>query len=302
MKRLCAIFLLVLACVALHAQDQRWDAALDKYQQICDECIALRKRISAGEQIPMSSVTPLLAQLSDLRNTLYQAGGQMSPSQRRRYESIRMRYDEVFGRRRIAAHLPGLLPICSCATCMSYPGLMRQHYPEQQPVSRLVSYPTVERAVAPRYGIIFFTGVPDWYLGTMLNISFAGKPYGAYAKVSFSIPYRRGSYECFSNGTTESGYIWTTGKESMSRWSVTAGCTVSPWPFLSLYGGGGYGQRVLLWQDVSDNWANVTDRAEAGLVVDGGVIVHISRLSFLAGVSTFGFSTFSAELGLGFNF
>lgn len=301
MKRLFAIIFLILACSRLGAQDRRWDAALDQYQQICDECIALRNRISAGEQLQMSSVSPLMAQLSDLRNSLQHAGGQMTPAQRLRYESIRMRYDEVFGHRRGAIRIPGLPPICSCAFCLSDSAPVCQNCSSSSPVNSPVN-PDNKRTGAPEYGLLFYAGVPDWYFGTMLHLSFAGKPFGAYAKASVSIPYRRGAYECFSDGTTESGFIWTNGKESVSRWSVTAGGTVSPLGWLSLYGGGGYGQRALLWQDVSGNWVKVTDRAEAGFVADAGVIFKYRKLSFLAGVSTFDFSTFSAEFGLGFNF
>ena len=250
----------------------------------------------------MSSVSPLMAQLSDLRNSLQHAGGQMTPAQKLRYESIRMRYDEVFGHRRSAIRLPGLTPICSCAMCLSDSAPMRQDCPSPSSVSRPVHYPDNQRAGSPEYGLLLLAGVPDWYFGTMLRLSFAGKPLGAYAKASVSIPYRRGSYECLSDGTTESGYIWTNGKESVSRWSVTAGGTVSPLGWLSLYGGGGYGQRALLWQDVSGRWAKVADRAEAGFVADAGVIFNYRKFSFLVGVSTFGFSTFSAEIGLGFNF
>ena len=105
MSRFFAFILFVFSCVALYAQDRRWDVALDQYQQICNECIDLRARSAAGESIPVASVAQLLSKLSSLRSTIQDARGQMTPAQRLRFESIRMRYEEVFGSVR-----PGPLP------------------------------------------------------------------------------------------------------------------------------------------------------------------------------------------------
>ena len=58
----------------------------------------------------------------------------------------------------------------------------------------------------------------------------------------------------------------------------------------------------MLWQDVSNKWATVSDLCKPGLVADGGIIVSVKRINFMAGVSTFGFSTFCAEFGLGIGF
>ena len=136
----------------------------------------------------------------------------------------------------------------------------------------------------------------------MLRLSFTGKPFGAYAKASVSIPYKVGAYECLSDGTVGNGYIWTSGREGVSRWAVTAGATISVSQNFAIYAGAGYGKRDVLWQDVSNKWATVSDLSMHGLVADGGIIVSVKRLNFMAGVSSFGFRAFSAEAGIGYQF
>jgi len=138
------------------------------------------------------------------------------------------------------------------------------------------------------------------YFGAMAILR--GKRFGGFVKGSLSIPYTRGEYDCLSDGTTPSGYIWTNGAEGLSRWSVTAGATYTPWRFMTIYAGGGYGSRLLLWQDISGRWATVTDRSVAGLAADAGLVFNLGTVSILAGASTIGFRNVAAELGIGLRF
>lgn len=300
MKRVFAAIFLILASCRLGAQDRRWDAALDQYQQICDECINLRVRSAAGDRIQSSSVTSLLTRLSSLRKTLLDAKGQMSPAQRLRFDSIRLRYEEVFGIKHNPLNLPALQAVSGRAEAFKQAMLVPLHPQIIDPgyIPSLVFTPYG----SPSWSLFFFTGVPDLYYGTMLRLSFTGKPFGAYAKASVSIPYKVGAYECLSDGTVGSGYIWTSGKESVSRWAVTAGATISVSQNFAIYAGAGYGKRDVLWQDVSNKWATVSDLSMHGLVADGGIIVSVKRLNFMAGVSSFGFRAFSAEAGIGYQF
>ena len=297
MKRLFAIIQILFFCLCLHAQDRLWDAALDQYQQICDECISIRSRAAAGESVQMASMTQLLSRLSSLRKTLKDAEGQMTPAQRLRYESIRMRYEEVFGARRHDFSLPAMSMQSGFAEPLHLVSLAPEEY-----IVPIPNRPELIPAGQPQFGIILYTGVPDMYYGTMLRLSFAGKPVGAFAKASLSLPYIRGAYECQSDGTTEGGYIWTSGDETLSRWSATAGITVTPLPLLTFYAGGGYGTRSVLWKDVAGRWATVSDRSCSGLSADAGVIFNLNRFCLMAGVSTIGFSNFSAEFGAGISF
>ena len=294
MKRLFALILLSIACIGLHAQDRRWDAALDQYQQICDECIDLRVRSAAGERIQAASVTQLLSKLTSLRGTLQDAKGQMTPAQRLRFESIRMRYEEVFGAQRHEV-LPQVDPSAWLPLLAEVPQSQIVPYPPEFFGSMPYRSPA-----ATSFGIILYAGVPDMYYGAMAMLN--GKPFGSFVKGSVSIPYTKGEYDCFSDGTTPTGYIWTSGAECLSRWSITAGATYTPWRFMTIYAGGGYGSRQLLWQDVSDRWATVADRSVAGLAADVGLVFNLGPVSILAGASTIGLRNITAELGIGLKF
>lgn len=293
MKRLFAVIFIVFASLSLPAQDRLWDTALDQYQQICDECISVRRRYLAGEDVQTASVTHLLSRLATLRHTLKDAEGRMTPAQRLRFESIRLRYEEVFGTPRSAVKLPSLPALTGTVDCLGPDVLIPKHYPAAS---------SAGWDGLPQSGVLLFVGVPDLYYGAMLTLSFPGKPVGAFAKASVSIPFVKGAYDCRSDGTTADGYIWTNGEERISRWSVSAGAIVSPLSFLSVYAGGGYGKSDTLWGDVSGQWARVSDRSVSDVAVDTGIIIYIHRFSLLAGVSTVGFSNISAELGVGFRF
>lgn len=297
MKRLFALILIASACICLRAQDRLWDNALDQYQQICDECISIRARAAAGEAVQLSTMTQLLSRLSSLRKTLKDAEGQMTPAQRLRFESIRMRYEEVFGGRRETYHLPALPILTGYAEQLDFVTLVPEEY--VAPMNKRYEALSYGR---PRLGILVFAGIPDMYYGTLLRLSFKGKPLGAYAKGTMSIPYTKGQYECRSDGTTDSGYIWTSGNECQSRWSVSAGATISPIDFLTVYAGGGYGHREVLWKDVSGRMATVSDLLISGPAADAGVIVTLGHFSLMTGVSTIAFSCLSAEVGLGVSF
>ncbi len=73
-------------------QGSDWDRVLDRYQEICGQCIVLRDRITAGEPVSDKAVTSLLQELTQLRNTLQSASGSMTASQKARFNAIRDSY------------------------------------------------------------------------------------------------------------------------------------------------------------------------------------------------------------------
>lgn len=308
MRRLLTILLLLFACCfSVNGQNDKWDAALNQYQQISDECINLRHRSAAGERIPASEISTLLSQLTALRKTLQDAGGQMTPAQRLRFNAIRLRYDEAFGIKHAepVSRLPSPASLVAAASPLSYKALTPPSFPDYcSTVSKgqatLKEHATqVSEHLSP--GILLYCNCPDLAPGAMILLSYGR--FGGFISGSATIPYTVADYYCFSDGTTgDGGYIWTNSKECVSRWSVTAGATFSPWKFMTLYAGAGYGSRTLLWQDVSERWAAVSDRSKTGLCLDGGLIFNIGVFSLLAGVSTVGFDSPVAQFGLGCRF
>lgn len=126
--------------------------------------------------------------------------------------------------------------------------------------------------------------------------------FGAYVKAVSNFRDSGSSYDCLSDGTTAEGYIWTSGRSRVSRLCVTAGLVFRTCPWLNLYAGAGYGDRTLLWEDSSQNWAKVSDRSYRGVAADLGLQLRLWRFRIGAGISTTAFRTADAEVSVGFCF
>lgn len=273
---------------ALSAQELKWDAALSQYQRICDECIMLRIRSASGERIEASEVSSLQTRLSSLKSTLQNAVGQMTPAQRLRFQSIRLRYEEVFGQSR-----PTRISALEPAPHLSAKALCDGGFAPDCVIQG-------HKVPAARAGMMLYAGVPEMYFGAMATLS--GLRFGGFLKGSASIPFTSASYDCYSDGTTPSGYIWTNGGVRISRWAITGGATFTPWRFLIVYAGAGYGSRSILWQDISSHWARVRDISVSGVAADAGLIFNFGRFCLLAGASSLDFRSVSAEFGAGVRF
>ena len=293
MKRFPAYFLALFLCTALHAQS--WDAALDQYEQISEECIRLRERSLNGEKISGNALVPLLNQLSSLRKTLQATGGNMTPEQKRRFEFIRSRYDSAFGTRREIAAIPCMEPDPLLSRALS-PPVMEIVRPSPEPVRE----GRLPQAFHFHVSALLYVGIPDINPGLMLRLS-KGR-WGGFIKGSATLAPMRASYSCRADGTTGTGYIWTTGKAATKHFSATAGATYSPLPFLSVYTGAGWGKHQLFWEDTAGQWAVVRDRSLSSVAADAGLVLTWKHWSAMAGASTIGFKTLSAELGAGYRF
>ncbi len=291
MKRLIAYLSAFFLCVNLYAQS--WDTALDLYEQICHECIELRTRAASGEKVSSSAITNLLEQLSSLRKTLGEAQGRMNAAQVARYNRIKSRYEEAFESPRKA-----LAAVFSDRP--SFPVFLspvpETGRPSPAPPRRSMS----EISSGLRYGLLLYMNFPVFQPGVMGTFS-AGR-WGGFLKGGYSLGAPVADYTCFSDGTTPTGYIWTSGKERAKRYSITTGASYAATPFLSVYAGIGYGLRSLFWEDSSGKWAMVVDQSAKGLALDAGIVLTNRQLSFMTGISAISFKTLSAEVGIGFSF
>lgn len=335
MKRFILLFFIaVLSGSGAWAQGGSFDAALDRYESICRQCIDLRTRAQAGEAVSPSDLTVLLTQLSDLRHSLQEAGGKMSPAQKLRFYSIRLRYEEQFSAKsRPRSQLPVVVPPAEApAVCASLsagkPSLLgkgpsRQYQPfgpHPSPVQRVSSplvgqvaaFPKLQKARAwyEDFVAAFFVGFPDVSVGCMVPF-YAGR-FGFYIKNAYT-SRKTASFSCLSDGTLEDGgYIWTTGREYASLTTWTMGAVYRVWPWLSLYAGGGYGFRNVLWESASGEWAKVSDLSARGVTLDAGILVRVVRIPLgtdyscgihlVAGVSDIAFRHPMFDLGLGLSF
>ena len=324
------VFLLTLSALSASAQSSGWDASLDRYESICNQCIDLRQRSLAGEAVSSASITDLLGQLASLRRALQASAGPMTPSQRARFESIRLRYSEAFSSpspARSSSFRPAI-PSLSDLPSMSPSGpasigrtisLSPRGFPA--PSGILLSDNDSPRSADVRFGIIAFAAMPVARPGIMARLDLGRA--GLYAKGSLR-PSEASSFDCLSDGTTATGFIWTSGRESSGAMSVSAGLSyalltshgsgtvsdhgpASAFPAssgpgtlsLRLYAGAGYGGRTVLWEDASGRWARVSDLSPSGLCADAGLLLDYGHLSLMAGLSTISFQTLGFELGLG---
>ena len=316
-----ALFVLFAAWTA-SAQTMVWDAALDRYENICSQCIDLRLRSLAGEQVSATSITELLGQLASLRNSLQKATGQMTPAQRVRFERIRVRYSMVFSlssSTKRTSILPLLEPVAGLpslrperpAALLSQGSLSGRSarpgspgsLPLQGSVGGKASRAGISGRTQPedrfRYGLIAYASIAPARPGLMARIDMGR--YGIFLKGTFR-PSHKADYTCFSDGTKPGGFIWTSGKEASSAASITAGATWAPVPTLRIYTGAGYGMKKFFWEDASGSWAQVSDLSISGVCADAGLLFDLGHLTLMAGVSTSSFKAASFEAGIGFVF
>ena len=283
------------------AQRNSIDEAIALYESICNECINLREKALSGEPVQSGSFSELLSKLSGLRSLLSNSKDQMTRSQKLRLESIRLRYEEAFPsakpKQNMGAKLFAMQPaplVVVPAAPLESPGLAAQ---------TTLALPQTSTVPAKRKSLeILAVGeLPVNQAGLMAAYSYGR--IGGYLKGTASPCFQSASYDCYLDGTTESGgLIWTTGKEKNTGYSMTAGVTVSVASLLSIYFGGGYGRSGVLWEDSSSNWARVADKDLKGIKAEAGLILSIGRFSILAGASTLSLKNISIQTGIGFNF
>ncbi len=286
---LLALFFFQLA----QAQD-RWDQALDRYERICEECLRLRNLAARGQTVPANDLSTLLGELSTLRQQLRQAEGSMTPQQQTRFQRIRQTYSGLFSgnRRDSLSAIPAGPEIPKPFQLRKWP----------VPPPRYVHRPmTVPQKEPLRFSLVAFCGLPDISLGLMTGLQKGA--WGGYLKASSTLFHRATSGQCLSNGTTSSGgYVWTSGKNSTSRFSLSGGLMWQVLPFASIYAGAGYGFYRKLWEDAAGQWLEVTDLSTRGLAAEAGVRVPLGHFLLMAGASTIGFRNIHAEVGIGWTF
>ena len=87
-----AVAMILSLPVSAGMQNSDWDKVLDRYEDICKQCITLREKIQAGESVSDRAVASLLQEISQLRSTLQSASGSMTASQKERFNTIRDSY------------------------------------------------------------------------------------------------------------------------------------------------------------------------------------------------------------------
>lgn len=304
---------LALCCPAFaSAQAGGYDKALDKYAYICDRCVELRDRAKSGQKIREDSLKSLLEELAALRKTLSGASGRMTAAQAARFEEIKAKYSQGMkssGENSLkkAEPIPRLasLPVAEPATKpVGEPALA----PEKPEALRPI-YATSASSIARKR-----TGSQGLQISTLADVGIFPTPtfgvaavvtwngVGAYASYRSNFRKNEYSYVCSSDGSTEYGRIWTTGESRQSRTVATAGFAMFASRRVGFRLGAGLTSYTRCWEDVSGQWAKVSDKSFSGFAADGGIFIAFNPLILSLGVTSDFSGNADLQLGVGFRF
>lgn len=143
---------------------------------------------------------------------------------------------------------------------------------------------------------------PEFLYGGMVSVVFRKNDWGAYAKYLSDYQSNSSSYNCTSDGKFSGGKMWLSGNTRTSSYIFSAGARKIIWKGLGAFAGVGYGAHSVYWEDVSGNWAKVTDSSVNGAIIEAGVSYTYKLLELFVGVSTISFGYNSLECGIGLRF
>ncbi len=316
------IFLVCLCLFAVRTAllaQTNWDSVLDRYESITAQCKALRDKAAAGEPVSQKSVTTLFGELGRLRNMLQQSSGKMSKAQRERFERIRRSYDGS-----VPAGEPVEPPALRQAQGPGNPaGEPRRSVgePVEPPATtdgpvlhlarvKLEPLPAVDggeilRAVLRNDNHVILSGakgetkdlsvkkiniLPTLSLGDThqvgLFLAMTRGQRGGYVSLRTNLKSQLYAYDTLSDGTTGGEERFEAkGGQRIGEYSAAVGIVRNITPWMDLYVGAGYGSSTLCWNDIHGAWAKVRDYSAAGLLLDGGAVFHLGKISLLGGVS-----------------
>ena len=143
---------------------------------------------------------------------------------------------------------------------------------------------------------------PEFLYGGMVSVVFRKNDWGAYAKYLSDYQNNSSSYNCTSDGKFSGGKMWLSGNTRTSSYMFSAGARKVILKGLGAFAGVGYGAHSVYWEDVSGNWAKVTDSSVNGAIIEAGVSYTLKPVEFFVGVSTISFGYNSLECGIGLRF
>lgn len=143
---------------------------------------------------------------------------------------------------------------------------------------------------------------PEFLYGGIVSVVFRKNDWGTYAKYLSDYQSNSSSYNCTSDGKFSGGKMWLSGNTRTSSYMFSAGARKVIWKGLGAFAGVGYGAHSVYWEDVSGNWAKVTDSSVDGAIIEAGVSYTLKPVEFFVGVSTISFGYNSLECGIGLRF
>lgn len=321
----------------LHAQNVAridWNQALDRYEQICDQCISLRDDIRNGRQVPTSKVSSLFQELARLRAALQNASGSMTDEQKRRFLGIRDRYQlqlDGSANQTESVSKPVSKPSItlkqphrplSLDFKAAVPDFAAQIMPLTIPDSLFFSDNVIRNypsgiSETSGLGVSEVNGASDFWRVHVMGLIDLGNvtqygmtlavgmiKYGLLIGAVSNFKTVSSQYECYKDGSINGGgYFWGDGSVAETRFRLLAGIYWSPIDKLMLYANTGFSSVSRYWHDTQEQWARVIDLSGKGALFGAGVIVPIRHLSLTTGIQYDCFTkSVTANVGIGFNF
>lgn len=288
-----ALFLLLLLQVPLRSQESgsaKWDAMLDRYENICRKCLELKAESNAGKPVSDAHLAALMEELESLKSEFYGAGERMPAAARRRFEAIRKMYASG-----VVADTKGI-PAPPCLPCLvaAPPAIAPQSCICDPPTSEV---PEIDYAWAISPSMIV---LPEFSAGVVAR--YCRDRVGAYAAFRSNFSFHKTQYSALSDGTSSGLPVWTSGAAAVDRFFVTAGPVVRISDLFSVFGGLGYGERRLCWEDSEGLWMEVSDASRKGLCAELGLSVNVGRFVVSAGWLSLPFSYNALTLSVGWAF
>lgn len=300
-----------------------WDNVLMHYEQLCDACLA-------GESD--ARITRLKKSLDKV---LANPVGHMDADQQERFAAIRRRItgsqpqdvdkkDEVGGTpdtvplpliiirevpKEIVREIEHITVVDTIRQIQNISKVEVEHvYSHKDTVVLMHSYsaPAAASAIKAERGrdnimLLASVGVvPDLSFGAMAGY---GSKIGAYAHFRSNFTASKDDYACSAEGLTAKGaYVWTTGRDCLSRHVATVGAWYDVFKGIMPYVGAGYGSCVYSWEDIDGRWARISDCSMCGFSCEAGIVFSIGQLRMGAGVCTTSFHYCDMNILFGISF
>ena len=225
------------------AQTESLMLQLDRYEELCGQCLELKARSAAGEDILKENAHALVEALVNLNRSLKSKESLMTVPQKKRFNALSQWFasggtiepevvEDLVSVNVTDGRFPLNIPVPCCKSALKY-------LPDSQ----------VERQ---RYdGDVFLLAsmsLPNMSYGLMAGYQYLN--YGGYASFRSNYHFAPSSYSCNSSGLLDGGgKFWASGVEKVSNMSVCVGVLYGFEQKVSLFAGAGYASRKLVWED-----------------------------------------------------
>ena len=290
------MILLLLTTMDAYGQEKKFDRLLDRYESLCGECMDMKARAASGASVSRDEARSLIDAFLDMNRVLKADEKNMTVLERRRFAAIGTWFSGGTPPEPEPYWVPSVqsLPVArpvnlvQVADSSSYaprlvPSAFRSEFRPRQ---------------FNRVYLLASVTAPDMAYGIMAG--FRVHSVGGYVSFRSNYIFESADYSCDSEGNIEGGgRIWRSGQKLTSNLQASAGMVMRTFRHMDIYAGIGYGFRQLAWEDVSGDWALVSDWSHKGFAAECGVLMSWRKLVFSAGVSTVAFRTASFTLGVG---